>query len=290
MVSRENWKNIPTLELNNLLGHFAIKVRKANGKDYEPNSLTSFFRSFDRHLKNKGQQRSILFDRDFETSRQVLEARRKELRKQGMGKKENAAEPISKTEENQLWESKQLGDSNPYALLQTVWYFNTMQFGWRGCDEHHRVSKIHEVNGIKSWNHRNHSARKTMVTRLIQNNVRPLHVAQLMSGHKNLKSLDSYSVASEQQQRTVSKIITGDTATTGKPLLADITNTTTSLSGGQSSSSASNISCSAEFGLPGFNITGNVVNVYVQQTIPEAQVQRPQKRRRIAFIDSDDEF
>ena len=87
-------------------------------------------------LKKKGSKEAYFLT---EILKHLVEARRKELRKQGMGKKENAAEPISKTEENQLWESKQLGDSNSYALLQTVWYFNTMQFGWRGCDEHCHV-------------------------------------------------------------------------------------------------------------------------------------------------------
>ena len=35
-----------------------------------------------------------------------------------------------------LWTSGQLGQHSPHALLQTVWFYNTMHFGWRGCDEH----------------------------------------------------------------------------------------------------------------------------------------------------------
>ena len=69
----------------------------------------------------------------------MLEAKRKELWKQGLGKKERTAEPISYKEEDLLWESKQLGEHSPYMLLQTVWYFNTMHFGWRGCDEYRHV-------------------------------------------------------------------------------------------------------------------------------------------------------
>ena len=88
-----NMEDIPTSELNNMLGQFVMKVRKMNGQDYEPDTFTSFLRSFDRYLKEKGQQRQILFDREFETAHQVLEAKRKELRKQGLGKKERAAEP-----------------------------------------------------------------------------------------------------------------------------------------------------------------------------------------------------
>ena len=42
----------------------------------------------------------------------------------------------------------------------------------------------------------------------VQSNVHPLHVAQL-SGHKNLKSLDLYAVASLQQQKDMSALISG---------------------------------------------------------------------------------
>ena len=107
--------------------------------DYEPNSITAFFRSFDRSMKDKGQTRSILLDKEFEGERRVLEAKRKELRKQGKGGKQRAAEAILIDKEDQLWSSKQLGDHSPHSLLQAVWYFNTMHIGWRGCDEHRRA-------------------------------------------------------------------------------------------------------------------------------------------------------
>ena len=88
-----NMEDIPTSELNNMHGQFVMKIRKMNGQDYEPDTFTSLFRSFNRYLKEKGQQRQILLDREFETSRQVLKAKRKELRKQELGKKECTAEP-----------------------------------------------------------------------------------------------------------------------------------------------------------------------------------------------------
>ena len=59
----------------------------------------------------------------------------------------------------------------------------------------------------------NHSARKTMITKLVQNDTNPLHVAQL-TGHKNIKSLDSYSIASKIQQKKMSHLI----SSTSSPL------------------------------------------------------------------------
>ena len=120
---------IPTNELNGLLAHFAMRVRRLDGTEYEPNSISSFFKSFDRHLKNKGQVRSIIADREFAKARDVLEAKRKELKKKGKGRKDNAAEPLTEDEEDLLWKAKQLGSDSPQTLIQTVWYYNTMHFG-----------------------------------------------------------------------------------------------------------------------------------------------------------------
>ena len=43
----------------------------------------------------------------------------------------------------------------------------------------------------------NHSARKTMITKLMQNDIHPNHVAQL-SGHKNLLLLESFRCTTEE--------------------------------------------------------------------------------------------
>ena len=52
----------------------------------------------------------------------------------------------------------------------------------------------------------NHSARKTSITNLLNKNVNPLHVKQI-SGHKNLDSLNLYNVASNDQQKYMSRIL-----------------------------------------------------------------------------------
>ena len=47
----------------------------------------------------------------------------------------------------------------------------------------------------------NHSARKTSISTLLNDNIHPIHVAQL-SGHKNLESLNSYKHCFQQTART----------------------------------------------------------------------------------------
>ena len=88
----------------------------------------------------------------------------------------------------------------------------------------------------------NHSARKTMISHLVEKNINPLHVAQL-SGHKNLKSLDSYSKASIEQQRCTSHIVGGTTMQQS---------CSTTETGGTSV-------------LPGMTINGETVNTFFNQ-------------------------
>ena len=48
----------------------------------------------------------------------------------------------------------------------------------------------------------NHSARKTSITNLLNNDISPLHVKQV-SGHKKIESLEAYHVASIRQQKNL---------------------------------------------------------------------------------------
>ena len=64
--------------------------------------------------------------------------------------------------------------------------------------------------------HTNHSACRTIITTLRHKNISALDISQL-SGHKNLKSIDSYSEASEEQQKQMSLLISEQSA--GKEVL-----------------------------------------------------------------------
>ena len=132
-------ENIPPTELNDILAHFFVKARRQDGNEFEPDTLTSFSRSFDRHLREHGRQYSILTDRHFEKAREALASKRKQLRRFGKGQKPNKALGLTDDQIQQLWLEKQLGDHSPSALLQTIWFNNTIHFGWRARDEHRKA-------------------------------------------------------------------------------------------------------------------------------------------------------
>ena len=59
---------------------------KANSEEYEPDSLTGFFRNINTHLQNVGYAEDILESATFRMAGQTLSSRRKQLK--GKGKAE----------------------------------------------------------------------------------------------------------------------------------------------------------------------------------------------------------
>ena len=119
----------------------------------------------------------------------------------------------------------------------------------------------------------------------MQSDTNPIHVAQL-TGHKNLKSLDWYSKASDAQQKHMSHLISNTSVA-----LSNVTNTAAVSSQGNK-----NVVSSHHNVLPGMQITGNsVVNVYFNQVSSQANHSvsytnsPPRKRHRSFFLDSSDE-
>ena len=72
-----------------------------------------------------------------------------------------------------------------------------------------RSKNFDESAGL-SENVTNHYVRKTCISRLMDAEIPVNYVAQL-SGHKNLKSLDSYKTASDDHQRKMSLLLSSET-------------------------------------------------------------------------------
>ena len=62
-------------------------VCKKDGDDYEPDSLRVMVTAIDRYLAE--YKHSIIRDREFKSSKQVLEGKTRLLRQQGKGKRPN---------------------------------------------------------------------------------------------------------------------------------------------------------------------------------------------------------
>ena len=133
-------EEIAPKELNAYIAEFIITVRKKDGnEDYEPSSLRSLMASFERYLKKKNYGFSIMKDAEFEQARKALQSKQKDLKQKGKGNKPNASVALTEEEIKLLYDKELLGTSTPEALLNTIWFNNTIHFGLRGCKEHRNM-------------------------------------------------------------------------------------------------------------------------------------------------------
>ena len=123
-------------DLDRYLAEFIRSVRRKDGGEYEPSSLSSLLASVEWHLEKNSYPASIFNDRHFELTRRRLQSKQKELKKAGRGNKDKAAAPLTDQEIDILYEKNLLGLSSGEALLNTIWLNNTIHFGLRGCQEH----------------------------------------------------------------------------------------------------------------------------------------------------------
>ena len=78
------------------------EVKNKNSDDYKPDSLRVMIATLDRHLNEKGYKFSIIRDREFHSSKHVLERKARQLRQSGMGKRPNKARSLTEEEEEEV--------------------------------------------------------------------------------------------------------------------------------------------------------------------------------------------
>ena len=117
-------------QLDLYLGEWMLSLHRADGADYEPDTLTAFHRCIDRYLRDVGYKFSLVSSAEFDLSRRVLQAKRKELKGKGMGNRPNRAKPLDDKVIDKLWAMGQLGLDTPESLLNLVWYNNTTLLGF----------------------------------------------------------------------------------------------------------------------------------------------------------------
>ena len=106
--------DLPAADLDRILSKFFKVVRKVNGEEYEPDTLSGFQRGIQRFLSDEKSHFNVLIDKEFETSRKVLAAKRKSLvQKAGKGNRPNATRSLTDDEEEKLFKSSQFGASCP---------------------------------------------------------------------------------------------------------------------------------------------------------------------------------
>ena len=130
---------IPKKEIDKLLCNFFMTVKKQDGNEYEPDSLSSIHRGIQRFIEQTKLPFNILTDFDFERSRKVLTAKRKQLTKLGKGNKPNATRELQTHEIDKLFSKGYFGTKDAQTLQRTMWWHISLHFGFRARDESRKL-------------------------------------------------------------------------------------------------------------------------------------------------------
>ena len=79
-------------------------------------------------------------DQFFSSSRDVLQAKRRRLKAEGKGNRPNRSSTITDEMVQKLWNSEELGAKNGKTLQNTLFFFMTSCFGFRGSHESRQLT------------------------------------------------------------------------------------------------------------------------------------------------------
>ena len=113
----------------------SIRKKKNNGEEYQPDVLSTIYRALNRYLDVKNYGVNILNDELFKKSRDVLAAKRKVLKKMGIGGKPNATRELREEEVNILYEKGYFSMNNGESLQKGLWWLLSIHAGGRAVDE-----------------------------------------------------------------------------------------------------------------------------------------------------------
>ena len=110
-----------------------LEIRKDNGEEYTPRSMTQILSGLQRYINSKRQPNNQVklcdpSSHQFRELHSVLDRLFRELHCKGIGAVRWQSDIITITEELSLWDSGVLGTHSPSALLNNVFFLQWFEF------------------------------------------------------------------------------------------------------------------------------------------------------------------
>ena len=87
----------------------------------------------------------------FEQTKKALQSKQRDLKRKGIVNKPNASAVLSEEDILVVFEIDLLGSSKAEALLNTVWFNNTIHFGILGCKKHREMCSRGDVKNFQNF-------------------------------------------------------------------------------------------------------------------------------------------
>ena len=143
---QRRYKRVPLLESRRpdddefgyWLCRFVNEIKKQDGTDYPARTIWKICCGIQRALREDDKMLHIFDEANpsYDEFLKQIDARMKELTAAGVGIEPERADPISKKDEEQLWNTNTINLTTSQGLSNGVFFYACKLFGLRGMDEH----------------------------------------------------------------------------------------------------------------------------------------------------------
>ena len=182
------------------LSHFVAETRNGKGEEYSPASLNQILAGLLRHMRSSNPDTPNFMDKKnthFKGLHGTLDNIHRKLHENGKGTKVKHAEVITRDEEDQLWDSGELGITNPRSLQNAVFYYNGKNFCLRGGEECRqlKISQLERVfnpDGYVYHEYVSKNRQGTFRKPYVSNKDVPIYACPTAGDRCHVKLLDLY--------------------------------------------------------------------------------------------------
>ena len=131
----EAFETFPPKYLDPLISGYISTLRKLDGGEYEPSTITGIMSSIDRYLRESDYEVNIQHSTLFKSARGTVKAKKAFLKSLGKGNCPNKAQPLTEQEIEILWTKNGFNYHDPDCLLAAIWFLLALNFGLKGSCE-----------------------------------------------------------------------------------------------------------------------------------------------------------
>ncbi len=129
--------------LSHVLPTFINEIKRVDGEDYPPNTVYSIIVMLQLFFEKRGKMWKLLDGSDFNNLHNTVDNIMKRRSMERIVQKMKRSEPITMTDEEEMWDFGILGEENPDSLHNTVMYLIGLMFALRGGKEHRSLHNPH---------------------------------------------------------------------------------------------------------------------------------------------------
>ena len=129
------FETIPPKRLDPLLSSYISTLRKLDGGEYEPSTITGIMGSIDRYLRESDYEVNIQRSPLFKSAQETGKAKKAFLKSLGKGNCPNKAQALTEQEIEILWTKNGFNYDDPDCLLAAIWFLLALNFGLKGSHE-----------------------------------------------------------------------------------------------------------------------------------------------------------